>query len=145
MKRREALNRLIIGVTTLLIIPSFLNSCEKDENIDPGNKVSEVILTIDISVSSCILNTKGGYIIREDIIVINTGEGNFVALSGICTHCECTLSYDFKNNNLPCRCNGSVFSTSGGVLKGPASKPLTSYNVSRDSDILTITQIIEAD
>lgn len=44
MKRRVVLNRLIIGVTTLLIIPSFLNSCEKDENIVQGNKVGEVIL-----------------------------------------------------------------------------------------------------
>jgi cytochrome b6-f complex iron-sulfur subunit len=61
-----------------------------------------------------------------------------VALSSICTHQGCTIGYSPSANNFPCPCHGSVFSTSGSVLNGPAPTAVKSYPVSQTGNILTI-------
>ena len=74
----------------------------------------------------------------EDLtIIVNTGDG-FVALSSVCTHLGCQVTYNQSSGNLPCPCHGSVFSITGSVLNGPASSPLEQYNVTQEGDILTI-------
>ncbi|MBS0011602.1 MAG: Rieske (2Fe-2S) protein, partial [Bacteroidales bacterium] len=96
-------------------------------------------LTIDLTQSAnSALNDDGGYVIKGTIIVINDG-GTFIALSSVCTHSGCTISYSAANGNLPCGCHGSIFSTTGSVLQGPASSALKRYTVTRDGDILTIS------
>jgi cytochrome b6-f complex iron-sulfur subunit len=71
--------------------------------------------------------------------VINIGDGNFIALSSVCTHQGCGVVYDSSSNNLPCNCHGSLFSTTGSVLRGPATRPLKEYAVTREGNILTIS------
>ena len=50
------------------------------------------------------------------------------AMSKLCTHQTCLL-----NNNLECPCHGSVFSSNGNVLKGPAVKNLPYFKLNIDS------------
>lgn len=142
MKRRQALNRIIIGGTSVFILPISLSSCEKNDpepDNGSGNNDNNGDLTIDLSQSAnSALNNDGGYVIKGNIIVINSG-GAFIALSSICTHQSCTVSYSAANDNLPCPCHGSIFSKSGSVLQGPATSSLKKYNVSREGDILTIS------
>jgi len=142
MKRREALNRLMIGTGTTVLLPaSILSSCSEDpaeDDTDGTNGNDKLEINLDDAVNSD-LNSDGGYRIVSGIIVINTGNENFVALSSACTHEGCAVEYDNSANNLPCDCHGAVFSTSGSVLNGPATVPLKKYQVSRTGNILKIS------
>jgi len=139
MTRRDLLQKVIIGGTTFLVIPPILNSCSKDEtDADPVNNNNDKKLTLDLSLPAyASLNNAGGYVVVQGIIVANTS-GGYIALNSACTHEGCTVSYNSSSNNFPCACHGSVFSTSGSVVNGPAATALKSYSVSKAGDILTI-------
>lgn len=139
MNRRELIRNVAAGTVTLFVVPAAFTSCEK-ESVDPddNNNPDNNILTIDLTDDKYDnLASSGGFVKEGNVIVINTGEA-FIALSNVCTHQGCTVTYNSGENNLPCPCHGSVFSTSGSVLQGPASSPLKKYDVVQEGDILTI-------
>jgi cytochrome b6-f complex iron-sulfur subunit len=139
MKRRELIKNVAAGTVTLFVVPTAFTSCEKDPVEPDDNKnPDDNTLIIDLSAAKySSLADAGAFVKEEDIIIINTGSG-FVALSSVCTHQGCQVSYDSGSNQLPCPCHGSVFSTTGSVLEGPASSPLKKYALTQDGDILTI-------
>jgi len=49
------------------------------------------------------------------------------AFSPSCTHQKTTLKYNHKKRRMECPSHGSLFDLQGSVLKGPASKPLPTY------------------
>jgi len=140
MNRRELIRNIAAGTATVFIVPSFITSCQDDES-DPDNgngDPSKNTLTIDLNDNNFgSLGSAGGSVVVDNIIVFNTGDG-FIALSSVCTHNGCQVTYNHGTGNLPCPCHGSVFSTSGSVLEGPASSPLKKFNVTQEGDILTI-------
>ena len=136
MNRRELIRNIAAGTASVFIVPSVLTSCQEDQP-EPENPDANK-LTIDLTnTNNSSLGSAGGSKVIENIIIINTGEG-FIALSSVCTHSGCQVSYDHGNENLPCPCHGSIFSTAGSVLNGPASSPLKTYVVMQEGDILTI-------
>ncbi len=139
MKRREALQKIILAGGTVLLITPALLSCSEDGTGDPGgnNGGSDLKINMDESAYSALKNA-GGSVVVSGIIIANTGGDNYVALSSICTHQSCTVGYSVQNNNFPCPCHGSVFNTNGSVAVGPAISPLKQYTVSREGNILTI-------
>ena len=62
-------------------------------------------------------------------VLINTAEGTLVALSAVCTHLTCTVSYDGDTGTLFCPCHNGRFDLSGNVLSGPPPRPLETYAV----------------
>jgi cytochrome b6-f complex iron-sulfur subunit len=95
-------------------------------------------INLDLSLSeNSALTAKGSSKIVQNILLINTGT-NIVALSSICTHQGCTVGYNPSRGDIECPCHGSVFSTSGSVLNGPATSPLRSYSVAETGNVLTI-------
>ena len=139
MNRRELIRNIAAGTATLFIVPAAFTSCEDDlPDPDDNNNPDNNTLTIDLTADKYSnLGSAGGSVKEGDIIIINTGDG-FIALSNICTHQGCVVSYDSEEDKLPCPCHGSVFSTSGSVLEGPADSPLKKYEVTQEGDILTI-------
>ena len=149
MKRREFIPRAIVGSSIIAAVPLLATSCEEEDPVTPddnngkdpvdNNNNSNTGIQIDLTESFfAALKNAGGSAINGDIIIINVDGTEFVAMSKICTHNGCTVDYDDNSNKLECPCHGSEFSTSGSVLKGPASSPLETYMVTRDGDILTI-------
>ncbi len=142
MNRRELIRNIAAGTATVFIVPTVFTSCKDDEpEPDNGNgneNPDKNTLTIDLNDNNfSSLGSAGGSVVVDDIIVINTGEA-FIALSSVCTHQGCQVTYNHGNGNLPCPCHGSLFSTSGSVLNGPATSALKKYNVTREGDVLTI-------
>lgn len=139
MNRRELIRNIAAGTATLMVVPASIVSCEKD-NPDPdsGNPEDKVLIIdlTDDKYSS--LTETGGFVVESDIIIFNSGDG-FSALSSVCTHNGCRVSYSHGNGNLPCPCHGSIFSTSGAVVEGPADTALKNYLITQEGDILTIT------
>jgi len=139
MNRRELIKNIAAGTATLFVVPTAFTSCE-DELTDPGdnNNTDGSTLMIDLNNDKySALGSDGGFIKEGAVIVINTGEG-FIALSNICTHEGCVVSYNHGDKNLPCPCHGSVFNTSGSVVEGPADSPLKKYELTQEGDLLTV-------
>lgn len=66
------------------------------------------------------------FIFRED--------DRFRAISAICTHLGCTVRWVGQDMEWKCPCHGSVFNDKGGVIRGPAARPLSWYGVSIAAD-----------
>jgi cytochrome b6-f complex iron-sulfur subunit len=142
MKRREALQRIVLASGTVLIIPTALLSCAEEGDVDPGgnngnNGNNDLKINMDDANYSALKNA-GSFVVASGVIVANSDGNNYVALSSICTHQACTVGYSVQNNNFPCPCHGSVFNSNGSVANGPATQPLKQYTVSREGNILTI-------
>lgn len=60
------------------------------------------------------------------------GRAVFNAVSPICTHRGCTV--EAQSTVLVCPCHGSTYSRSGTVLRGPAERPLRTYQTIVASD-----------
>jgi cytochrome b6-f complex iron-sulfur subunit len=62
-------------------------------------------------------------------ILVNTQEGRLVALSAVCTHLTCTVSYEADSGTLHCPCHNGRFDLAGNVISGPPPAPLETYKV----------------
>jgi Rieske Fe-S protein len=69
-------------------------------------------------------------------ILMMKSDGNLIALSMLCTHVCCQLSY-VTGNQLYCPCHGSLFDENGNVLQGPAVLPLPTveYTVDQSGNV----------
>jgi cytochrome b6-f complex iron-sulfur subunit len=141
MNRRELIQRVAVGGAVLVLVPSVLQSCTKDPSTDPSGTGTGTGTKINIDLSleaNAALNNTGGSIVIHDIIVINNG-GTYVALSNVCTHQGCTVAYNAGAGNIQCPCHGSVYTTNGSVIAGPAPRALKSYPVTLTGSILAIS------
>lgn len=82
---------------------------------------------------------KGVEIDGNLILVVNLA-GNFFAIGDKCTHMGCKLSGGkLDGETVRCPCHGSVFNVrTGEVVKGPAKKPVLSFNVTVENGELSI-------
>jgi 3-phenylpropionate/trans-cinnamate dioxygenase ferredoxin component len=78
-------------------------------------------------------------VLDTKIAVANVA-GTFYAFGDTCTHRECSLAEgDLEGTTVTCRCHGSEFDvTSGAVLRGPALKPVETYETRVESGNLEI-------
>ena len=76
----------------------------------------------------------GGGVVKSGVVLIKDANGTIQAFSATCTHQGCTLS-SVSNGSINCPCHGSRFSaTDGKVLRGPATRPLPTVNVTVNGD-----------
>ena len=140
MKRDQFIKQFAIGGSILLTAPVLFNSCSDDmediQNEEQNNNSATLNLTDGAYAA---LGTVGGYVYKDNMIVIRLTDSNYIALSKICTHQGCDVSYSHSKNELPCPCHGSRFDTSGQVLQGPASTSLKKYQVVKEGDLLKIS------
>jgi cytochrome b6-f complex iron-sulfur subunit len=139
MNRRDLIQRVLVGGAVLVLAPSVLDSCSKGGTNDPAGPAPGTKITLDLSLpANAALNNTGGSLITQNVIIINIGGGNYSALSSICTHQGCTVGYNSGAGNIQCPCHGSVYTTGGSVVSGPAPSSLTKYPVSVSGNILTV-------
>ncbi|UJP64276.1 QcrA and Rieske domain-containing protein [Mongoliitalea daihaiensis] len=104
-----------------------------------GVQFENNVLTIDLSQVSGLANA-GGWVLANQarVLVANVGGNQFSALTSVCTHSGCDRNWSFANSVFTCSCHNSRFNVDGSVINGPATRPLQSFPVSRDGNILTI-------
>lgn len=142
MKRYEFLSALGVSAGTVLFIP-FLTSCSKssmDTTTTPGGGGGLPIdFTLDLSQpANADLNTNGGSLLKNSVIIARTSTGEFIALSSVCTHQGGIVQFESANNRFHCNNHGSNFATTGSVLNGPAATALAKYNTSLTGTSLRI-------
>lgn len=142
MERRKFFRNFAIGGSLLLTAPVLFNSCSDDPTDDGNNdnNNNDGKITVDLTDSAYAnLKTVGGYAYKGDIIIIRSTDTVYLALSKLCTHSNCTVTYNSSSKDIPCPCHGSKFTTTGAVVNGPATSPLKSYSVKLDGNTLTIS------
>lgn len=81
------------------------------------------------------LNKVGGFDTVETsvgkVVIVRIGETDFKAYSAVCTHKGGPIKYDEKARQLFCPLHGSRFDMTGAVVKGPATKPLATYETEK--------------
>lgn len=127
----------------------FFTSCGSDDDpapvapIPPGNgvDVSGSTITIDLTENPGLAQAGGWMLlIQAQVLVVNTGNNAFNALTSVCTHTGCDRNWSFASNVFTCNCHTSRFDIEGNVLSGPANRPLRAFVTSLNGDILTITK-----
>lgn len=71
-------------------------------------------------------------------VAVQVSPGKFVALSAVCTHLGCIVTWQPEQGIFLCPCHGGKFSKFGEVLGGPPPAPLPSYAVAVQQDQLII-------
>lgn len=123
MNREEFLKQL--GIAALVTCSgSALFSCSQN---DPAP--SYVDFTLDLTTGqNSALNTVGGSVSANGVIVARLSTTEFVALSRSCTHEGTGVNYRSNQKDFYCPNHGARFSTTGAVLQGPAKTSLRRYN-----------------
>ena len=136
MERKEFLKQSLALCGLSMIPAAVLESCSKQNFGGPTN----VNFTLDLSSpANAVLNTVGGSLVSNGVIVIHTSASVYHALSETCTHAGCAVSYNSGSGILICPCHGGSFNAStGAVLGGPPPSGLTTYTVTQSGTILTI-------
>lgn len=132
-----------MGLTSAAIFTgACMAGCSKEGDSGSNNNpppATNVDFTLDLTQPvNANLNTPGGFIYKNNIIVARTLSGNFVALSQICTHQGGTVEFQANNNRFYCPVHGALFQTNGSVIAGPANSPLKTYNTSLTGNNLRV-------
>ena len=137
MERRDFIKMgcALCGATA---VAAFVAGCSKlgTSSTPQGPSVN---FTLNLSQSSnSSLNSVGGYVYSNGVIVVRTGTSSFVAVASSCTHQGCTIGYDPSAKNFSCPCHGGVFDTNGNVVSGPPPAPVKKYTVTQNGTVLTL-------
>jgi len=89
----------------------------------------QVIAANSISEGSNRLGMLGG---KPAIVLRRNGE--FVALSAVCTHLGCIVAFNASANTFQCPCHGGKYDRDGKVIAGPPPLPLERLNTKVEDD-----------
>ncbi|KJU87445.1 cytochrome b6-F complex iron-sulfur subunit [Candidatus Magnetobacterium bavaricum] len=129
MRRRDFLRR---AVKAFFVSIAFLSSSLAALFIYPA-RVRQKEITMYECLSEEELPRRG--VRRLDIEIDNKGRRAAVfivahadkrfALSPVCTHLGCLVSFSRHNNAFICPCHGGKYDVDGNVIEGPPPQPLT--------------------
>lgn len=136
MDRNEFLRLIGVGAGAM-VIGSCLQSCKK-ETAAPA--FLTVDFTLDLSLPAySTLNTNGGYLITQKVIVARTLTGGYIAVAAACTHQGTNVQYQASSHRFHCPNHGADFGESGSVQSGPASHDLQQMHTSLNNTLLHVT------
>ena len=129
MERKAFFSSLGFSAGMIFLAP-VISSCSKSITDATTTSGSTVDFTLDLSSATyAALNSNGGSVVKDNIIIARTSAGAFVALTSICTHQQYNpIAFESAANRFHCPNHGSNFSTDGSVINGPASSALKKYN-----------------
>jgi quinol---cytochrome c reductase iron-sulfur subunit, bacillus type len=75
--------------------------------------------------------------------VVKMSDRQVVAYGPQCTHLGCAYHWDEGKNEFVCPCHSSIFSLDGGVVSGPAPRPLDRYDIKVEKNKLFVGRLRE--
>jgi len=129
MDRQEFLR--LLGTTGVAVCAGCaLESCSSSDDPGPSGPTG-IDFTIDLSdpANAALLNDDG-FVYKSNIIIVclNASAQTFTAVSQRCTHQGTTINWQASQDRFRCPAHGSIFSSAGTVINGPASISLRQYN-----------------
>jgi Rieske Fe-S protein len=101
------------------------------------------LISVPIASGSA-LDTVGGMALIQtsstgSFLATRMDQTTFSILTATCTHEGCTITGS-SGTSFVCPCHGSRFSTSGGVVNGPASRALRTFSSQFANGVLTFSE-----
>ena len=140
MDRKEFFVNLGKGAALVALTVCFGN-CGVNSNNNPTypSAPQNVDFTLDLTdQANASLNSVGGYIYQNGIIIARVDANTYDAVSKACTHQGYTIAYQSGNKEFHCSAHGSNFDVNGKVVNGPASIALVKYNTQLNGNKLRI-------
>lgn len=138
---RRAVLRSLAAMGSVVLVPGVLVACSSGgaevatngDGASAGNGAGGAsVPASEVPVGQARVVDAGG----ERVVVAQPAEGEFVAFSSICTH-QGTQVEAGDGLTLTCPNHGSQFDAAdGAVLRGPATRPLPSVEVTLEGDQL---------
>lgn len=137
MERKAFLSMMGLGAGAILTV--CMGGCSKATTSYTSNAPTNVNINLDLTLpANAPLNSNGGYIYTNGIIVAKTSSGNFIAVSQECTHQGVSVQFVANTQQFYCPSHGAGFTTTGAVANGPATAPLKQYNTALTNNTLRI-------
>ena len=76
---------------------------------------------------------------RPGLLVL-TSDGEYHAMSAVCTHLNCTVQYRSDVREVWCACHNGFYDLNGRNVAGPAPRPLESYDVHIKGDVIFVSR-----
>jgi cytochrome b6-f complex iron-sulfur subunit len=138
MNRLEFLKKMGLSGASLMAVYCgvTMTSCK---NEDTAAVLTGGTAIYDMSTSSFSkLLTKGGYYVdsANNIVIANTSDNGYVAVTLICTHEQQRQVY-YSTNKFACSAHGATFDNKGNATS-VASRALATYRVTQTGNVLSV-------
>jgi cytochrome b6-f complex iron-sulfur subunit len=93
------------------------------------------------------LKPNGSKILRfgtRPALLLMTAEGEYRALSAVCTHLSCTVQYRNDLHEIWCACHNGLYDLNGRNISGPPPRPLVVFQVHVRGDEIVVSRKREA-
>lgn len=67
-------------------------------------------------------------------LLIMSGDGQYHAVTAVCTHLGCTVQYRSDLHNIWCACHNGMYDVEGHNISGPPPRPLEAFDVLVNGD-----------
>lgn len=141
MNRRVFINW--VGVSWLASsLPVAIAACSSQatqpESASQKSGFQPVGTLAEIDKTGKLLNKKS--LVGPVLVVRTASANNLVAVNPTCTHAGCTVEWLGSSKKFSCPCHGAEFGSDGKVLKGPATKPLKTYEAKIEGNSVLVNQ-----
>ena len=132
-----------VGMSVVAVCTGCLAACSKSGSNSgtTGGATAPTGFSFTTDLGSELINI-GNSKVSNGVIVVRIASGSdpasFTAVQVACTHQGTSINYNSGQGQFVCPNHGSVFSTSGSVVQGPASRSLTKYTVSITGNTLIV-------
>ncbi|MDJ1181713.1 ubiquinol-cytochrome c reductase iron-sulfur subunit [Roseofilum casamattae] len=146
MERRYFISWMTLSAIASLL-PAGLSACESSDNPPTGDttKIDTTIREDGFQALGTLgqLKEKGAIIDRRNapkpVLIFRHPETQVVtALNPMCPHQGCTVEFFADEKIFECPCHSSQFGLDGELLKGPSEKPLLSFPVKQEGDLILV-------
>jgi Rieske Fe-S protein len=73
-------------------------------------------------------------------LLIRTADGEYRALSAVCTHLGCTVQYRSDLREIWCACHNGLYDLNGRNVSGPPPRPLDQFQVHLRGDEIVVSR-----
>ena len=73
-------------------------------------------------------------------LLVMTAEGEYRALSAVCTHLSCTVQYRNDLHQIWCACHNGLYDLNGRNISGPPPRPLEAFQVHVRGDEIVVSR-----
>jgi cytochrome b6-f complex iron-sulfur subunit len=77
-------------------------------------------------------------------LLLMTADGEYRAISAVCTHLSCTVQYRNDLHQIWCACHNGLYDLNGRNISGPPPRPLEVFQVHVQGDEIVVTRKREA-
>jgi hypothetical protein len=149
MKRKDFIKQVGIGAAIAITFPCITSSCKKkDDNKTDNNgsnysytPATNIDFTIDLnSTEGAPLKKKGGYVVKNDVVVARTKTDEYIAASLHCSD-ENLKSVTYDGDEWYCTEHDATYSNNGAgtqTYNNLGEKGITTYNTELTGTILRI-------